>query len=276
MGYDVVLKPVQQEVSEVIWDYAQRNIYDSRGNLAGKTTIGAWPRTFTGTVDALAIETITPNGSYGGGIGVETTPPKTSRPAPSKSGGGSTPSAPEKAEKRDPTAKSDVVERYREINDAIDNVTDALTRAERATERLWGKDKLKAMREENKILEEQRDLILEKAKEAEEYAKEDAANLRQVAKDIGVSVVIDQDTGDITNIEDVEETLYSRLAAAEAEYNNKVKAYNKYVESIGTKPSEAQVKEAERMKDALDSYEEDIIGKIEKDIETWEDAEQQF
>jgi len=85
-------------------------------------------------------------------------------------------------------------------------------------------------------------LILEKAKEAEEYAKEDAANLRKVADDIGVSVVIDQNTGDITNIEDVEETLYNRLAAAEAEYNAKVEEYNKYINSLGEEPTEAQVK----------------------------------
>ena len=191
-------------------------------------------------------------------------------------GGGSTPKAPDKIEKRDTASQADVVERYREINDSIDNVTDALTRAERAAARLWGKDKLAAMREENKILEEQRDLILEKAEEAEKYAKEDAKNLRKVAKDIGVSVVINQDTGDITNIEDVEETLYNRLAAAEAEYNAKVEAYNKYVASIGDSPTQAQVDQAETMKDALDAYEEDIIEKIEKDIETWEEAEQQF
>jgi hypothetical protein len=159
------------------------------------------------------------------------------RPPVGSSSGGSSPKAPDKVTKRDTTAQADVVERYREINDSIDNVTDALTRAERATDRLWGKDKLAAMREENKILEEQRDLILEKAEEAEKYAKEDAKNLRKVAKDIGVSVVIDQDTGDITNIEDVEETLYNRLAAAEAEYNAKVEAYNKYVASIGDSPT---------------------------------------
>ena len=198
------------------------------------------------------------------------------RPPVGGSSGGSPPKAPDKVTKRDTTAQADVVERYREINDSIDNVTDALTRAERATDRLWGKDKLAAMREENKILEEQRDLILEKAEEAEKYAKEDAKNLRKVAKDIGVSVVIDQDTGDITNIEDVEKTLYDRLAAAEAEYNAEVEAYNKYIASLGSSPTQAQVDQAEAMKDALDAYEEDIIEKIEKDIETWEDAEQQF
>ena len=193
-------------------------------------------------------------------------------------GGGGSSNDVSTIDKRTTTKKSDTVERYREVEDAIDNVTDALTRAERATDRLWGKDKLAAMREENKILEKQRQLLLDKAEQAEEYAKQDAADLRKVADDIGVSVVIDQETGDITNIEDVENTLHERLSAAEAEYNAKVDAYNKAVEKAkadGTVSDEENDK-LEKMKDALDAYEEDVIGDIEDDIAAWEDAEQQF
>lgn len=191
-------------------------------------------------------------------------------------GGGSAPKAPSKIEKRDTTGQAEVIERYREVNDAIDNVTDALTRAERATERLWGKDKLDAMRQENKILAEQYKLLQQKAQEAEDYAKQDYNDLMDVADEIGVSVVVDTDTGDITNIEDVEKTLYDRLAAAEAEYNRQVEAYNAAVDAAGDSPTEAKVKELEAMKDAIDKYEEDIIGGIEDDISAWEDAEQTF
>lgn len=286
---DMTVPTYREEVTQVNYKRMPYTFMSGDGRITtGYTTV---PEYTKATVPAEPLETkgfvgVASISMDGEGESPGVSPPTfTGRQAPSASavkggntggGGGSTPSAPDKTETRDLTKKSDVSERYREVTDAIDNVTDALTRAERATDRLWGKDKLKAMREENKILEEQRDLILEKAKEAEEYAKEDAKHLREVANDIGVSVVIDQNTGDITNIEDVEETLYNRLAAAEAEYNAKVEAYNKYVNSLGTKPTEAQVKQAETMKDALDAYEEDIIGKIEKDIETWEDAEQQF
>jgi hypothetical protein len=123
-------------------------------------------------------------------------------------GGGGGNSAPAAAEKREPTKKSDVSERYKEINDAIDNVTDALTRAEKASDRLWGKDKLDAMRQENEILQEQYKLLQDKAEEAEEYAKQDAANLRKVADEVDISFVIDQKTGDITNIESQMDILY--------------------------------------------------------------------
>lgn len=213
-------------------------------------------------------------------------PTFTGRQAPSASavsggnnggGGGSAPSAPEKTETRELTKKSDVSERYREVTDAIDNVTDALTRAERATNRLWGKDKLNAMRKQNEELQKQRDLLLEQARQAEEYAKQDAADLRKVANDIGVSVVIDSETGDITNIEDVEDALHTRLTAAEAEYNAQVDAYNKAIEEAKVDGvTEEESAELEKMKEALEVYEKDIIGGIEDDIAAWEDAEQQF
>lgn len=231
--------------------------YSIEGTTDGDGTITS---AFTANPAPKVSSSSTTSGKSGGGGG----------------GGGSTPSAPAKAEKRDTTSKSDVSERYREVSDSIDNVTDALTRAERATERLWGKDKLDAMRQENKILAEQYKLLQQKAQEAEDYAKQDYNDLMDVADEIGVSVVVDTDTGDITNIEDVEKTLYDRLAAAEAEYNRQVEAYNAAVDAAGDSPTEAKVKELEAMKDAIDIYEQDILTGIEDDISAWEDAEQQF
>lgn len=200
---------------------------------------------------------------------------------PSGGGGGGGGSKPSTAEKRDTTNKSDVVERYRELNDAIDNVTDALTRAERATDRLWGKDKLAAMKEENKILQQQRDLILEKAEEAEKYAREDAQNLRDVADEVGVSLVIDQETGDITNIEDAQNTLYERLETVESTYNQMVEDYNKKVEAAIATYGEKNIPEdvaaaLETDKAALEAYEEDVVGKAEENIEKFNEAEEQF
>jgi hypothetical protein len=73
-------------------------------------------------VDAPTIETITPNGSYGGGVAVNTTAPSTSTP----SGGGGKTSPAKKVKK---TNKSDVVDRYKEIDDALDDLSDALSDA---------------------------------------------------------------------------------------------------------------------------------------------------
>jgi len=250
-----------------------------------KITIPGKPMKVMGYVPTYSLKTTSGDTTSGGTIDYSDTFTAASPPAISTSstpaggaggGGGSTPKAPDKAEKRDNTKQSDTVERYREVTDSIDNVTDALTRAERATARLWGKDKLDAMRQENKILAEQYKLLQQKAKEAEDYAKQDYNDLMDVADEIGVSVVVDTDTGDITNIEDVEKTLHNRLAAAEAEYNRKVEAYNAAVDAAGDSPTEAKVKELETMKDAIDAYERDIIGGIEDDISAWEEAEQRF
>ena len=205
----------------------------------------------------------------------------TSRPpvGSKSSGGGSNPKAPSKIDKRDTTQKSDVVQRYREIDDSIDNVTDALTRAEQAASRLWGKDKINAMKEENKLLKQQYKLIQDKAEQAKKYAEEDYAELMRTASEAGISLVVDRATGDITNIEDGLDTLYDRLESAEKEYNKKVEEYNNAVlaatKSDGT-VSESDSQRLEAMKDAIDAYEDDIIDGIEDDIEAVQNAEEQF
>lgn len=189
------------------------------------------------------------------------------------SSGGSKNNKPATIDKGDTTQKSDIVDRYHEVNDAIDNVADALERAGRATDRLWGKDKLNSMREENKILQEQYKLLQKKAEEAEAYAKEDAENLKKAGQEAGVTFTIDATTGDITNAEDAMETLYNRLANAENEYNKKVDEYNKTrasMESGGFTDEETE--KLKKMEEALKAYEENIVEKIRDEITSVEDA----
>jgi hypothetical protein len=61
------------------------------------------------------------------------------------SGGGS-------KKKADEVKKKDVVERYKEVTDSLDNNTKAMEDASRAADRLYGKDRLAKMREANKLL----------------------------------------------------------------------------------------------------------------------------
>jgi hypothetical protein len=44
------------------------------------------------------------------------------------------------------------VDRYKEITDSLDDNTDAMEKANRAAERLYGKDRIAKMREANKLL----------------------------------------------------------------------------------------------------------------------------
>ena len=275
--------PVYEEHSRVV---GQSNFagYDSEGQMTTynrpiiqRYTINKAPMKTKGYVGVASIS------MDGEGEAPGVSPPTfTGRQAPSssavsggsKGGGGSSNSAPSTVEKRKPTKKSDVSERYKEVNDAIDNVTDALTRAEKASDRLWGKDKLDAMRQENKILQEQYKLLQDKAKEAEEYAKQDAANLRKVAEEANISFVIDQKTGDITNIESQMDILYQRLRQAEEQYNKDVEAYNKAIEKAEAdgKISDSEAKNLEKMKEALDAYESGVLEKIENEITSVQDA----
>jgi hypothetical protein len=52
-----------------------------------------------------------------------------------------------KAEKIDKVKKEDVVERYKEINDQLDDIADALDKASSQADRLWGKDRLAMMKQ---------------------------------------------------------------------------------------------------------------------------------
>jgi hypothetical protein len=56
------------------------------------------------------------------------------------------------------TKKSDVVERYKEVNDSLDDMSKKLEKAAKSVDRLYGKDKIKAMKEQNKILQDEIDL----------------------------------------------------------------------------------------------------------------------
>jgi hypothetical protein len=163
-----------EEVSSTPFTYTDFDgtVVTSERPVIRKMTIPGPPVKTMGYVPTYSIKTTSGDTSSGGAIDYSNTFSKASPPAVSTSststggggGGGGGNKAPNKATKRDKTNKSDVVERYKEVNDAIDNVTDALTRAEKATDRLWGKDKLNAMREENKILQEQYKLVQKKAK----------------------------------------------------------------------------------------------------------------
>jgi hypothetical protein len=71
-------------------------------------------------------------------------------------GGGGKTSKPKKIKA---AKKSDIVERYKEISDSVDDVSDAMERANKQADRLYGASRLAAMRQSLKLLEEERDLL---------------------------------------------------------------------------------------------------------------------
>ena len=145
------------------------------------------------------------------------------------------------------TKKTDIVERYKEVNDALDDLADKYEMASRAADRLWGEDKLDALREQNKLLEDQQELLEEKQKQAANYMKHDKSKLNKAAKEAGIAFSYDEN-GNITNYTDQMTILYNQLAAAEKHYN-----------SLAT--GEEQ-----------DAYEETVLGPLREKIQNIEDA----
>ena len=220
-----------------------------------KATVPAEPLQTKGYVEVASIS------MDGIGEAPSVAPPTfTGRQAPSKSavsagkpsgGGGKSsspkPKEPTKAKKIDQTKKEEVVERYKEVNDALDDLSDEYEKASRSADRLWGDHRLDALREQNELIKEQQELLAEKQRQAEKYMQQDKAALQKAAAEVGLAFSFD-DKGNITNYTDQMSVLYEQLAAAENHYN-----------SLATGEDQ-------------DSYEEIILNPLKDKIAAVEDA----
>ncbi len=201
--------------------------------------------------------------------------PSSSTSSGKKSSGGSS-SKPSKISK---SKKSDVVDRYKEVTDSINDTTRALDKANKSADRLWGKAHLDAMAKSNKLTLKEVDLLKQKQKEAQAYLKTDKAALQQAAKKAGVTFTFDED-GDISNYTDQMTKLYNQLAAAQDKAN-----------SFSTKDAQDAYKEAtldpiqekiDDLKDAISQYEdtrdlvEELTDDIQDKINEWQDRNYQM
>jgi hypothetical protein len=103
-------------------------------------------------------------------------------------GGGGGGGSKKKAEE---VKRSDTVERYKEVTDALDNNAEAMEEAANAADRLYGEARLAKMREANKLLEKEIELTKQKRKEAEGYLQEDKSTLEKVMAEVGVNFTFD-------------------------------------------------------------------------------------
>ena len=103
----------------------------------------------------------------------------------------------------DKMKKTDVVERYKEVNDQLDDVQNAFENASKAADRLYGQARINQMQEMNKILANEVDLLKQKRDEAENYRALDQEELNRVAKEnIGLEFQFDQ-AGNIINYDEI-------------------------------------------------------------------------
>ena len=126
-------------------------------------------------------------------------------------GGKSTPAKPVKY-----TKKSDVVDRYKEQDDALDDIEEKLEDINREKDRAYGANRLKQMDKEQEALLDQKKAIEAKAKAAKQFYDEDKKNLKDKAKEYGLNLEFD-DLGNIINYTTEMTKLFDQLHAAEEE-----------------------------------------------------------
>ncbi len=214
-----------------------------------------------------------------GGETVKTTTPA-AMATPAKLGGGggggggggkkSTPAKPV-----DYTKKSDVVDRYKEQDDALDDIQETLEDINKESERLYGAKRLKQMDKEQKALLAQKKALEDKAKVAKDFYNEDQKRLKDTAKEYGLNFDFD-DLGNITNYTTEMTKLYDELHAAEEK-----------MDQMSTKEAQDEFKEAtvqpiqdkiEELKKLISQYDdtkellEDLQDEIDEAFYAWQDS----
>ena len=185
--------------------------------------------------------------------------------APGSNSGGSKP------KKATPTKQSDIIDRYKQVEDKLDDITDAYTDASKAADRLYGIDKLKKMKETNNLLQREIGLLKEKRVETEGYLKTDFDNLQSiVGQEFGLSFTRDAN-GNLSNYDDVMGELYRQLHQMETAYGSEWdKKEQENIEILKEKID--KVKNAIAQFDETRELIEDLDNDIQDKIYEWQDA----
>ena len=109
--------------------------------------------------------------------------------------------------------KTDVVNRYKEVNDKLEKTNRLMQKNSTLAEGMWGKDKIAKMKENVALMKTENDLLEEKLDLANEYLSEDRAALEAT----GAGFTFDEN-GTITNYTDIMTGLWS-------DYENTRKSY---------------------------------------------------
>jgi hypothetical protein len=109
--------------------------------------------------------------------------------------------------------KTDLVDRYKEVNDKLEKTNRLMQKNSTLAEGMWGKDKIAKMKENVALMKTENELLEEKLDLANEYLSEDRAALEAT----GAGFTFDKN-GTITNYTDIMTGLWS-------EYENTRKSY---------------------------------------------------
>lgn len=200
-------------------------------------------------VAGTAIKTITPTGSYGGGIGVNTTAPKSSTaPKTKKSGGGNS-----KPDKMD--SNKDKVDIYHDINMEIKSLSNEIEKLGKKENKLFGQQLIDNLNEQLGVLQAQTEAYKEKI----ELAKKEAALYRSNLASQGVSF---DSQGNVTNYIAAMQGKQDYLNSLIAKYNAMSKTeQEKFKETV-----EQAKKDYDQFKTDMEYY-ENLISETIPDLE---------
>ena len=171
-------------------------------------------------------------------------------------------------DKKEEKKAEDEIDRYWELNKAIEETEESLSDLDKKQEKLYGKEKIKSLEEENKLLDKQ----IENHKAlAAEQAKE-AGELQGILSQYGVAF---NDQGAITNyleasqraLNDYNQAVlaYNQGAITEAAFQAAETSYNTFKNSLSRYESVYQ-----SLIDTQNKVDEDYRKKLENNLEAWE------
>lgn len=222
------------------------------------------------------------SGNSGGGATMSNYAPRNSggssySPSGGSGGGGGSDKEKEKeeptpSEPMDYTSIDDIIERYYEITNEIDDMTDALDDASNAADRLYGKDRIAAMEKQRDLMAQQQELLKQYRSEIEAYLAKDKAALEN--NKYGIHFTFDAD-GDITNYTQIMTDLYNQLHAAEQTYNSFAtkEEQDTYQEST-LNPLNKKIEEIKNLIDTYDNTSDllvEVDNQIRDALNEWQD-----
>ena len=231
------------------------------------------------TTTATGIKVTSANKSSGGGLKHKHSKSGGGTGGTGKKGGGGGNSTPKPAETVKKTKKSDMVERYKEITDSLDDNTRALDKANKKADQLYGPGRIKWLKESNKLIKEENKLLDTKIDALKTNLDLDRQALQDAAKAAGLKDFSFDDNGNISNYTTQMEALHAKLNAEEDKLNGfKTKEEQdeyskKYVEPLKELIAELEAamgqyeETREMLEDAEDQYEDNLVQLFNNDLE---------
>ena len=178
-------------------------------------------------------------------------------------GGGSPGGSKKSSTKNTGPKKSIKPERYKEINDKLDDASNTYEKASKAADRLYGPKQIAKMKEVNKELSKEISLLNIKQKQAKDYLEEDKKALEKASADLGLKINID-DNNFITNYTDLMNQADKKLKDAYAnagdtiddEQQKVLDALEKKVEDF-----EAAIAQFDETRETLEDIENEVLDK---------------